>query len=398
MIIAFVTSVTLLPALLTVLQPAGRAAAEWATRRWRRSTGSWSGTASRSSSAPGSWSRAGLPLLYWLQFDFNPLNLQSPKVESVATFLELRSDPALGANSIYVLTPNLEAADADAEQLAQAAARSRSVKTIESFIPADQEPKLAAIRQLGDRARPGAAGRDRQQDAADRRRQRRCAQGGGRRLAAGGRHADRARRRRGQAACRDLAKLAEADPALRERARKRHCPPAARRARRIARLPARAAGHARNAAAGDRARLGHARTAAHGRGPAEGRSRTTTRRLRQFARAVLAVEPNATGRPIRSCESGRTVIRAFFEAGVWALVAITILLWIVLRRFGDVLLTLVPLLMAGVVTMECWCSSACRSTSPTSSRCRCCSASASPSRSTTSWRGGPGRPTCCSRA
>ena len=46
---------------------------------------------------------AGLPLLYWLQFDFNPLNLRSPKVESVATFLDLRSDPAIGASSIYVL-------------------------------------------------------------------------------------------------------------------------------------------------------------------------------------------------------------------------------------------------------------------------------------------------------
>ena len=74
--------------------------------------------------------------------------------------------------------------------------------------------------------------------------------------------------------------------------------------------------------------------------------------LRQFARAVQEVEPNAIGGPISILESGRTVIRAFFEAGFWALASITILLWIVLRRFGDVLLTLIPLLMAGVVTME----------------------------------------------
>ena len=33
------------------------------------------------------------PLLFWLQFDFNPLHLQSPKVKSVATFLELRKNP-----------------------------------------------------------------------------------------------------------------------------------------------------------------------------------------------------------------------------------------------------------------------------------------------------------------
>jgi len=40
------------------------------------------------------------------------------------------------------------------------------------------------------------------------------------------------------------------------------------------------------------------------------------------------------------------------EAGVMALVAITILLFIALRRLTDVLLTLVPLLLAGVVTLE----------------------------------------------
>src|SRR5207302_8839283 len=51
-------------------------------------------------------------------------------------------------------------------------------------------------------------------------------------------------------------------------------------------------------------------------------------------------------------ESGHTVVRAFIEAGFWALISIAILLWIVLRRFGDVLLTLVPLLLAGVVTLE----------------------------------------------
>ena len=34
-------------------------------------------------------SLGGLPLLYFLQFDFNPMNLRSPKVESIATYLDL---------------------------------------------------------------------------------------------------------------------------------------------------------------------------------------------------------------------------------------------------------------------------------------------------------------------
>jgi predicted RND superfamily exporter protein len=74
--------------------------------------------------------------------------------------------------------------------------------------------------------------------------------------------------------------------------------------------------------------------------------------LRKFARAVLAVQPDATGGPISILESGDTIVRAFIQAGGWALLSIAVLLWIVLRRFGDVLLTIVPLLLAGVVTLE----------------------------------------------
>src|SRR5262249_38807733 len=74
--------------------------------------------------------------------------------------------------------------------------------------------------------------------------------------------------------------------------------------------------------------------------------------LRDFVTAVLAIEPNATGEPVALFESGNTVVRAFIEAGFFALSAIAVLLWITLRRLVDVVLTLVPLLVAGVVTLE----------------------------------------------
>ncbi len=45
-------------------------------------------------------------------------------------------------------------------------------------------------------------------------------------------------------------------------------------------------------------------------------------------------------------------MRAFIEAGIFALAAIFVLLWITLRRLTDVLLTLVPLLLATLVTLE----------------------------------------------
>ena len=74
--------------------------------------------------------------------------------------------------------------------------------------------------------------------------------------------------------------------------------------------------------------------------------------IRNFARAVLAVAPTATGGPITILEAGHTVVGAFLQAGSWALFSIAMLLWITLRRITDVLLTLVPLVLAGVVTLE----------------------------------------------
>jgi uncharacterized protein len=74
--------------------------------------------------------------------------------------------------------------------------------------------------------------------------------------------------------------------------------------------------------------------------------------LLKFAKAVRSIDPAAMGEPIAVQESGDTVVRAFIEAGLWALLSISLLLFIVLRRISDVLLTLVPLLLAGVVTLE----------------------------------------------
>ena len=45
----------------------------------------------------------GAPALYFLRFDFNPIHLRSSKVESIATYLDLRRDPDTGANAINVM-------------------------------------------------------------------------------------------------------------------------------------------------------------------------------------------------------------------------------------------------------------------------------------------------------
>lgn len=74
--------------------------------------------------------------------------------------------------------------------------------------------------------------------------------------------------------------------------------------------------------------------------------------LRRFAKAVKAADPGAIGGPISILHSADTIIRAFLQAAALSVVSITVLLWITLRRFGDVLRTLVPLLVSGVVTLE----------------------------------------------
>ena len=61
----------------------------------------------------------GLPLLFHLRFDFNPINLRSPKVESIATYLDLRTDPEVAGNPIEVLASSQAEADCVAARIAK---------------------------------------------------------------------------------------------------------------------------------------------------------------------------------------------------------------------------------------------------------------------------------------
>src|SRR5262249_22921017 len=86
----------------------------------------------------------GLPLIKGLEFDFNPLNLRSPSVESVATLLDLMQDPATAPYSIEILTPSIAAANELARRLDQLPEVSHTL-TVQSFVPDFQDEKLAII-------------------------------------------------------------------------------------------------------------------------------------------------------------------------------------------------------------------------------------------------------------
>ena len=82
-----------------------------------------------------------------VQFDFNPLHLRDPSTESVSAFQELLADPDTSPYVIQVLVDNLSAADALADSLRSLPEVGR-VLTLSSFVPGDQDEKLAIIDEM----------------------------------------------------------------------------------------------------------------------------------------------------------------------------------------------------------------------------------------------------------
>ncbi len=78
---------------------------------------------------------------------------------------------------------------------------------------------------------------------------------------------------------------------------------------------------------------------------------TDYKSLQIFVEAVSERHPNATGRPKLEYETGKIVVRAFLSAITLALVAISIVLFAVFRRVRDVFLVLTPLGLAGAATL-----------------------------------------------
>jgi hypothetical protein len=348
MLIAFATSVTILPALISLLNPAGEpepmgfsALAPLDNYLNRHRIGILIGVAAVVV--------CGLPLLLWLRFDFNPINLRDPHTEAVATYLELERDPTTNANAIELLAPNLDKAHEIAARLSKLPEVSRVI-TLSSFIPENQAEKLPIIAAAAKTLSGAFDPQNNMAPPTDAENVDALKEGAGRLSEAAGNQTSA-----GAAAAKrlaaDLLDLANATPAKREEAQSTFIMPlredleglrASLRAQPVTResLPE---GLVRDWMTKD----GQARVSiSPSADPSDNEA------MRHFADAVLAVEPSATEGPISILEAGKTVIRAFITAGILALVTIALLLWLVLRRIGDVLLTLIPLITAGVVTLE----------------------------------------------
>jgi hopanoid biosynthesis associated RND transporter like protein HpnN len=292
---------------------------------------------------------AGLPLLYFMKFDFNPMNLRNPQVESIATFLDLRKDPNTGANAINVMTKS----DADAKTIEAKLEKLPEVlrvQSLDSFVPDDQPAKLKLIAQAARVLNPALSPDSIDEPPTDQENvdSLKSSVDSLRKVAGDGKGPGAATSRRLADA---LQKLAESDEATRNKAQEIFVAPlkvvlnqlkTALQAQPVSlnTLPP-------EIVSSWKTKDGLMRVEALPKGDPNDNDN-----LRRFASAVLAAEPTAIGGPVSILKSGDTVVRAFIMAGVYALVVISLLLWITLRRIADVAMTLVPLLVAGAVTLE----------------------------------------------
>ena len=355
MIVAFGLAITFLPALIMMVQPPGEAEhvgfrflapVDRYLLRNRKRVILWGVIA-------GLLSLVAVP---FLKFDFNPLDLRDRHVESMTTLSDLSKDPDTSPNTIDVLAPSLAQADKLADKLSKQPLVGQ-VLTLDTFIPPDQDKKLAMIQDtsfLLDATLNPFAVKAKPDDAET--------------VASIKAAADGLR----QAA---KAKSVKSLPADLKTAR-------ANALRLAAALDALAAGPLKLRLAAENGLvpgldtlLNELRNALQA-GPvtvktmppemvAEWVAKDGTARiqvfpkinlndnksLKRFSKNVLAVTSDATGAPIVIQDSGETIVRAFVQAGAWSFIAISILLAFVLRRQRDIFMTILPLVLTALLTL-----------------------------------------------
>jgi hypothetical protein len=281
-----------------------------------------------------------------VRFDFDPLDLKNPDSEAMQTIRDLIANPQTTPYTAEVLVPSLDAAKALADKLGDLPEVDQVI-TAASFIPTEQEQKLAILSDLTLLLGPTLSPVTKQPAPTD------------------------AQIMTSLAACRDaLAKFAAAHPADKPTAQLAAALGKALdsgaqiipklddailsgllyRLDLLARLmqakPIGLADLPADLRDSWIARDGAARVEVFPKGDARDPAV-----LRQFVAAIHQIAPQATGTPVTIQESGRLISSAFVEAGAIAVAAIVVLLAVVLRRAREVALVVAPLLLAALLTL-----------------------------------------------
>jgi len=345
MLIAVFFNLTLLPALMTLLKlgpeprPVGfrvLAGLDAFLLRRRRAV----------LAVAGVLAVGAIALLPRLDFDFNPLNLMDPHTEAVSVMMELMKNPDTTPNTIDVLKPTLEEANKAADTLSKLPEVSRAV-TLSSYVPEDQPEKLAILGDvntlIGPTLEPAQTAPP--PSPADIRKALAKTSAALRNVVpAGEANAPEAR-------LADLFdKAAASSDAVLDRIQTVLLSGLVDQFRQL-----RLTLSATTVTMADLPpELVHAWVAEDGSARAEifpAGNANDNDVLRKFVAAVQAVVPDATGTPVSIQQSSKTIVDAFIRAGALATAGITILLAITLRRIHDVVMALIPLLLAALFTL-----------------------------------------------
>jgi hopanoid biosynthesis associated RND transporter like protein HpnN len=345
MLIAFLCTMTFLPAAIGLFRPHGESAEvgfRWAApldeivrrRRWVLLT------------LFGSLATLGVILLPRLGFDADPLHTKDPNTEAMQTLYDLGDSQVTNPFTIDVLTPDAAAAERLADRLRGLPLVSE-VLSINSFVPKDQQLKLPVIEDAATLLGPTLALRDRAPPATSEE------------IRAAARNAllkivpaleklppDHVL----AAIAEDLRKLAAAaDPVLLavDQSLTRFLPSeldqlrTALQAQPVS-LQTIPPTLARDWVLPD----GRARIQVVPNSKAR-----STRGLAKFVDEVIVVAPDAGGSAVTIEATSATIVGSFRSAAISALIAISVILFVALRRPLDVSLVLAPLLLSSLMTV-----------------------------------------------
>jgi hopanoid biosynthesis associated RND transporter like protein HpnN len=353
MFVAYVCNMTVLPALIRVFNPAGERASPGFA--FLAPVDKWLAEHRKPVLICTLIVVVGAtPLLLHLRFDFNPLHLKDPHTESMATLLALKDSPVISINDVSVLAPSLEEADKIAARLSKLPEVERAT-TLSSLIPDDQQAKLMLISSAAQQLLPALTQQPATPVTDEVRVQTLKRAANQLALAASDHPGPGPGAAEAKHLSDSLTKLANATPATRDNAERAFSLPLKLAFAQLTRL-LQPSSITRENLPPEMVRdwvapTGQAIVDVAPRVP-PGVDPNDDVMLARFAHAVKAAEPNAIGGPISILHSANVIIFAFLQAAAWSVLLITVLLWITLRNFGDVLRTLIPLLVSALVTLE----------------------------------------------
>ena len=345
MLFAFLCTLTFLPALISLFRPPGEKAEigfHWAApldelvRRRRRPL----------LTIFAALGALGVVLLPRLGFDADPLHTKNPNTEAMRTLYDLEDTPLTNPFTIDILAPDAPAAAALADRLRGLSLVS-DVLSINSFVPKDQQSKLAQIEDAATLLGPSLLPREPGPPVTPA--EIRTAAGNALKKiepALPKLPADHVL----AAIAGDLRKLAAApDPILisADQALTRFLPTELDQLRTaleaqpvsLQTLPPELA---RDWMLPD----GQARVQVVPKQEAR-----DTSGLAKFVDQVTALAPDAGGAAVTIEATSRTIVGSFRSAAISALIAITVILFVALRRQLDVSLVLAPLLLSALMTV-----------------------------------------------